>query len=465
MLAWFALHWLGAEVVPANPLYSVGELSFLAEKSQARVVIGLDMRLAAALELTRRCPISHLIVTSLSSHLPFYMRWPYRLKVRLQQTVQASRKTNVNRFDVLYQPNGNPLNQPLLTDPALPAVLQPTGGTTGTPKVAVLTHNNLHANVAQLHVWSGMQAGAETFLSVLPFFHVFGATVALLSPLAGGASLLLQARFNPSRVWTVLNQWQPGVAPMVPFMFKELCEKMQKHGRNITCLRSCMSGAAPLEPDVNEEFRRRTGAAIYEGYGLSEASPVTHVNPPEDARIGSIGLPVPNTQARIVDQETGKQEQPPGEVGELIVRGPQVMAGYLDDPAETSQVLRNGWLHTGDLAKMDDDGFFTIVDRKKDVVISGGLNIYPSEVERVLASHPSIRECAVVGVDDPKYGQRLVAYVVPASKARINSARLQAFCRQELASYKVPRTIVVCDKLPVTHLGKLSRAELRKRAA
>jgi long-chain acyl-CoA synthetase len=278
--------------------------------------------------------------------------------------------------------------------------------------------------------------------------------------------LLLQARFIPASVWKVMELQRPTVAPMVPFMFASLRDEMKRRGKNIQGLRMCLSGASALDPEVRADFERRTGAVIFEGYGLSEASPVTHANPPDStARSGTIGLPLPDTIARIVDVETGQRDLPPGEIGELVIQGPQVMAGYLDAPEETALMLRDGWLYTGDLACVDEAGYFTLVDRKKDMIKSGGLNIYPSEVEKVLASHPAVRECAVVGLPDERFGQRLAGYVVAQSGARIVAEELRAHCRAELASYKVPRTIELCDKLPTNFLGKVRRVELRARAA
>jgi long-chain acyl-CoA synthetase len=466
VVAWFALHWVGAEVVPANPLLSGKCLARLAEKTAARAVLGLDVRLGPVLELTRRYPMPLLIVTSLAPHLPLPLRLAYLIERRRQGAVKVPASTVVHSFEVLTRPYAAPVKEPLVTGADLPAVLQPTGGTTGTPKVAVLTHNNLHANVAQLHVWCGLKPGTEVVLSVLPFFHIFGSTVAMLSPIAGGATLLLQARFSTSQLWKLMRRWRPTVVPMVPFMFASLCEEMRRRRRNLTGMRICMSGAASLRADLNEEFYERTGVAIIEGYGLSEASPVTHANPPDgEVQPGSIGLPLPDTLARVVDPQSGLRELPPGEIGELVVRGPQVMSGYLDHPEDTATTLRNGWLYTGDLAYMDTRGYFTLVERKKDMIISGGLNIFPSEVEQVLAAHPLVEECAVVGAPDERYGERLVAYVVPRQGAQLNVALLQAHCRGELASYKVPRTIRVCEVLPHNFLGKVRRVELRQHEA
>lgn len=467
VVTWFALHWLGAQVLPANPLLSANDLLMLARKAKAVAVVALDVALGPVLEMTHRYALPVLVTASLSGHLPWHLRCLYRVQSGLTWKPAASRHTRVYPFGELAKSNGRlSMTQPVLSDPRLPAVLQPTGGTTGTPKIAVLTHANLHANVAQLHVWTGLQPAHEVVLAVLPFFHVFGATVAMLSPIAGGSTILPMARFKPSRVWNVVQQFKPTVAPMVPFMYRALCHEMQRRGRNLTGLKYCMSGASAMPLELWQEFRRRTGAQVFGGYGLSEASPVTHVNPPDEtARPATIGLPLPDTDARIVDRETGTVPLPPGEVGELIIRGPQVMAGYLDNSLETARVLRDGWLYTGDLAHMNEDGFFTIVDRKKDIIITGGLNVYPTEIEEVLTEHPSVRECAVIGEPDTLYGEKVVAYVVPVPGMQIHPTALKMHCRAVLARYKVPKEFVSCTELPKTFLGKVRRVALGRPAA
>lgn len=466
VVSWFALHWLGAEIVPASPLMCSKDLAELVRTTGARVVMGLDVRINPVARLTQRAPVRLVIVTSLARHLPWYLAVPYLLRCHLNRRAPFASTTAVLRSAVLEDRAARPVTEPVLNDASLPAILQPTGGTTGTPKVAVLTHANLHANVAQLHVWSGCQPGTETVLSVLPFFHVFGATVAMLSPIAGGATLVLQAQFQPRRVLAAIDKYQPNVAPMVPFMFASLNEAMAKRKRNVLGLDFCFSGASSLSAEVREEFQERTGATIFEGYGLSEASPVTHANPPDaSARPGSVGLPLPCTEARVVDVDNGRVPVAPGQVGELVVRGPQIMRGYLDADEETELVLRDGWLHTGDLVTMDRSGYFSVVDRKKDMIISAGLNVFPAEVEAVLAAHPAVKECAVVGVPDKRYGERVAVYVVPVPGARIDAESLKAHCRTGLASYKIPRIIEIRSELPKNFLGKVRRVELRKRAA
>jgi long-chain acyl-CoA synthetase len=464
--AWFALHWLGAQVVPANPLYSSNDLVHLAKLTRVQAVMALDLRVAPVLELTRNYPIPLLIVASLQSHLPLKLRMLYRIKNLVSGRIRPEARTRVVFFEELYKSAAPAIAAPLLSGADLPAVLQPTGGTTGVPKVAILTHRNLQANVAQLHVWSGLKPAQDVVLGVLPFFHVFGSTLALLCPIAGGATICLQARFDPASVWKVIEKCRPTVMPMVPFMFASLNELMRQRKRNLDGIRLCLSGASALDGELRSEFEQRTESVIAEGYGLSEASPVTHSNPPDaGARSGSIGLPLPDTYAKVMDVETGERELAPGEVGELVVQGPQVMAGYLDNPEETADMLRDGWLYTGDLACMSEDGYFTLVDRKKDMIKSGGLNVFPSEVERVLATHPSVRECAVVGAPDKLFGERVVGYVVAQNGTHLAVEQLRAHCRCQLAAYKVPRNIEFCEKLPTTFLGKLRRVDLRVQAA
>ncbi len=464
-ITWFALHWLGAEAVPANPLMSAAELTGLARKCDIQAVLGLDVRMKPVAEMASEVALKAVIVTSLAPHLPLAYRLPYLLQRLVYGNPVSTKAAKQLRFEELSK-IGQAVAEPQLEDSSLPAVLQPTGGTTGSPKVAVLSHENLCANVAQLHVWSGLEPGCETFLSVLPFFHVYGATCAMLSPLVGGSTLILQARFHPTRTLKLMDKYQPGIALLVPFMIASLNDEMRKRGKALKGLRLCMSGASAMSGEVAREFEHLTGATIIEGFGLSEASPVTHSNPSDGtARIGSIGLPLPNTEVRLVDLETGTRDVNFGEIGEMIIKGPQVMQGYLDDPAETAIALRDGWLFTGDLATATRDGFFEIVDRKKDMIISGGLNVYPSEVEEVICQHPSVETCAVVGAPDRKYGELVCAWIVPASGCVPDLDELKLFCREKLSGYKVPREFRVCDALPENFLGKVRRIELRKRAA
>jgi long-chain acyl-CoA synthetase len=462
---WFAIHWLGAEVVPANPLMSGNELADLAKKTKVKVAFGLDVRLKPLGQMTQQFEVPWLVVVSLGPHLPLHFRLPYMLKAFLERKPKTSTATQLVSVSSLFE-GSDRIESAALTSPDLPAILQPTGGTTGSPKVAILNHSNLCANVAQLHAWCAMEPGTESFLSVLPYFHIYGATCAMLSPISGGATLLIQARFHQKRTLKLLQKHKPRSALLVPFMISALNDEMRKKGIRLEGLNLCMSGAAPLTEEVAREFEHLTGATIMEGFGLSEASPVTHSNPAQgETVVGSIGLPLPNTEIRLVDLDDGVTQVSQGEDGELLVRGPQVMQGYLDDPEETANTLRNGWLYTGDVARMDENGYFTIVDRKKDMIISGGLNVYPTEVEETIVKHPAVKACAIVGVPDSKYGELVCAWVVPAKGGPLDVSELKAFCKDNMSGYKVPKQFRLCDSLPENFLGKIRRVELRKRAA
>jgi long-chain acyl-CoA synthetase len=462
---WFACQWIGVQIVHGSPLYSGVELARLVRQTRAKALVGLDLRIRPCLEATHQTQVPYLFVVTLLPHLSYALGAAYRFRRWMENGGQAASGTTVVDFDEFYQPGPYPPERPLLSDPDLPAVLQPTGGTTGTPKLAVLSHRNLLSNVAQLHAISGKEPGQEVVLCILPFFHVFGATVAMLCSVGGAATMALQAKFNARRALKLCQSYRVTVAPMVPFMMRALCQELRRRSYDLSALRVCLSGASPLSEEVRREFVALTGAEVCEGYGLSEASPVTHANFPGRVKPGTVGMPLPDTDARIVDVETGLRDLKPGEVGELIVRGPQVMQGYFEAPEETARVLRDGWLYTGDLAVADEDGYFRIVDRKKDMIISGGLKVYPSEVEDILRTYPGVRECAVVGEPDQMWGERVVAWVVTESGQPLNAEALKDYARQHLARYRVPREIYFVEKLPLNFLGKVRRAALREQVA
>ncbi len=345
------------------------------------------------------------------------------------------------------------------------AVLQYTGGTTGTPKGAMLTHWNLLSNAFQARWW--MRPILETdqqhgVLIGLPMFHVYGMTVGMNLGLSIGARLILLPRFTPESAVEAVKHHSPTLFPGAPTMYVAL-EAHARHSQvDLSSIRGCLSGSAPLPVSVQESFERATGGKLVEGYGLSEASPVTHCQPLWGVtRKSGIGLPFPDTDARIVDDQG--HEVPIGERGELLVKGPQVMQGYWNRPEETKYTLRDGWLWTGDVAVMDADGYFQIVDRKKDLIICSGFNVYPREVEDVLYGFPGVLEASVVGIPDPYRGETIKAYVVARPQALLDLDELTAYCRQHLAGYKVPRFYEVVDSLPKSAVGKILRRVLRDR--
>jgi len=365
--------------------------------------------------------------------------------------------------------------RPLSVAPNDVALLQYTGGTTGTPKGVVLTHRNLVANTLQCHRWMpALRSGEENFLGVLPFFHVYGMSACQNLAVSVAACLTLLPRFQVGEVLKTIQQERISVFPGIPAMYGAINNYSQLERFNLRSIRLCISGAGPLHPDIQHRFEALTGAKLVEGYGLTEAAPVTHVNPiqPVDnqRRSRSIGLPLPETEAKIMEVETGSRELPIGEVGELVIRGPQIMQGYWNRPEETRAVLRDGWLFTGDVARMDRDGFFYIEDRKKDMIKSSGENVYPREVDEVLCRHPKVKEAVVVGIPMGLRGELIKAFVVLRDGEKTTAAELLDHCRKELAKFKVPKKIEFRTALPKTVIGKVLRRvlldeELQKRRA
>jgi long-chain acyl-CoA synthetase len=344
------------------------------------------------------------------------------------------------------------------------ALLQYTGGTTGLPKGAMLSHRNLSANTQQiLAVLQQTEDTQHTFISILPFFHVYGLIAALVCPTALAATVLPLPRYTPHDVLTAIKRHRPTVFPGVPSVYISLMQQKNLASYDLKSIKLCVSGSAPLPVEHFRHFQELTGARIVEGYGLTEASPLTHANPLYSGRqkAGSIGLPIPSTDARIVDMELGFVPLPPGKVGELVIRGPQVMKGYWKRPDETANAIRNGWLYTGDIAMMDEEGYFYIVDRKKDMVIVAGYNVYPREIDEVLLEHPKILEAAAVGVADANRGECLKTYVVLKPGETMTKSEVLAWCRGKLAGYKVPRHVEFREDLPKTIVGKILRRILR----
>jgi long-chain acyl-CoA synthetase len=357
--------------------------------------------------------------------------------------------------------------------PAAPAVCDPdddmavllyTGGTTGTPKGAMLSHRNLVVNTIQFAEWYAFAPGEETMVSALPLYHSGGMSGAMNVPLSAAATCLVLARFEAGAVARAVTRYRATRLFGVPTMFIALLDDEEGRRADYSALRACRTNAAPLPPAVKAAFDALVGREVLvEGYGLTETSPLTHANPIARPKAGSIGVPLPDTDARIVDVDRGL-DVAAGEAGELLVRGPQVMLGYWRRPAETAQTLLDGWLRTGDIARMDDEGYFAIVDRCKDMINTAGFKVWPREVEETLSLHPAVKMAAVVGVPDTYRGEAVKAYVVlrdgqataPSAEAIID------FCRQRLTPYKAPRAVEFRSELPMTTAGKLLRRELRR---
>ena len=370
-------------------------------------------------------------------------------------------------FERILETHGEP-GPTVPVDPERDLALLPyTGGTTGISKGAMLTHRNLVVNAMQFAAWYVYEAGKETFISTLPLFHIGGIAGAMSVPIMVGATMLLFRRFDARRVLTAIQEYKATRFPAVPTMYIAALDLEGADQFSLASLRPSRTSASSLPPAVKRSFDEMVGhEVLIEGYGLTETSPLTHANPIHRAKEGSIGVPLPDTQARIVDPEVGVDEVPGGEIGELVIRGPQVMAGYWGKPQETNDVLQDGWLYTGDLAKMDDEGYFYIVDRKKDVINAAGFKVWPREVEEVLFEHPMVELAAVVGVADRYRGETVKAVLVLRKEFRGRpesevQEELLRHCRSKLAAYKVPKLLEVRDSLPVSAAGKVLRRELK----
>jgi long-chain acyl-CoA synthetase len=460
VVAVFGALRLGATVVQNNPLYTERELDHQLADAGVEVLICLDLTYERVKALRSRTSIREVIVTSVLDELSGLKRRlaPYTRKGKAA-SASIGKDEPVRRW-----------RDALAAAPALVevdanhdlALLQYTGGTTGVSKGVMLSHANLRSNVEQVRAWfPDADPGREVMMAVLPFFHVYGLTVCLLLGLRLGAALVLLPRFDLDGVLAAVDKYRPTLFPGVPTMYVAINNAVEKGGHDLSSIKACLSGAAALPLEVAERFERFSGGRLVEGYGLSESSPVAIANPIYGKRkAGTIGMPIPDTLARVADPDDPSRTMPAGETGELALAGPQVMQGYWNQPDETAQVLRDGWLLTGDMAVMDEEGYFSIVDRKKELIIAGGYNIYPREVEEVLYEHPKILEVCVAGVPDSYRGEIVKAFVVLRSGEQASTEEIREFAKTRLAAYKVPRAVEFRDELPKTLIGKVLRRAL-----
>ena len=478
VVAYYATLRLGAVVVGNNPLYTERELAHQLGDAGIEVCVVLDSLYPKVAAVRREARLSEVVVTKITDYMPFPLAELAPLQRRREARHEGQPWPPVPRGapvrwwrDLMRRAESLPAAPRPDIDPSRDlAGLIYTGGTTGLSKGAMLTHENLVANVKQTAAWlTDVREAGESLMCVLPFFHSYGMTVGMNLGVGIAAKLVLLPRFDLRQVLSALEKERPTLFPGVPRLYIAINEAPGASSRNIHSIRACLSGAAPLPPAVAETFHRITGASLVEGYGLTEASPVTHANPLDGtARIGSIGLPLPDTDCRIAELDDWTKDVPPGAPGELLVSGPQVMRGYWNRPDETAAVIRTDasgrrWLLTGDVATMDPDGFFRIVDRKKDMIIVSGFNVYPTEIEQVLYRHPKVLKACVAGVPDPKTGEAVKAYVVLRDGQTATSEELVAFCRDPrfgLAGYRVPKLIEFRDSLPETLVGKVLRRAL-----
>jgi len=469
IIAFYATLARGAVAVMTNPLYVAPELEHQWHDAACDVCVTTDFLFAKRiLPIRDRLPVRHYVVAQIAEYMTFPWNVIAPLKLRREGLSAAVVESgSVHRFRSLLSRQSE-LPEPFDARPDDLAALQYTGGTTGVSKGAMLTHGNLSRQVQQIRHWlPALTPGEDVFLSALPFFHVFGLTVAMNLPVHVASTMIVLP--NPrdiSRVIDAINRYGVTVCPIVPAIVNGINQSARAASMNVGTIKMCVSGSAPLPEDMLRRFEELTGGRILEGYGLTEASPVTHVNPARGPRkINSIGLPVSDTDCRLVSLDHPSQPAPPGEPGELLIRGPQVMAGYWNKPDETANALRDGWLHTGDVATMDDEGYFRIVGRKKEMIVCGGYNVYPDEIDAVLASHASVLESATIGIPDAKRGETVKSFVVLRPGAAATEAELDAFCRERLAAYKVPRRWEFRTELPKSPVLKILRRRLLEEEA
>ena len=459
-ISFFAVAKIGGVVVQTNPIYTEAEIHDEYKSTEVSAVITLDLYYEKVANLAKN-DIS-IVVTKVKDFLTPLAAFVYKRKTRNDPKPPVINYTGrIFRFTDLIKSGNSPEEK---IDPQYdPVLFQFTGGTTGTPKAAMLSHRNLVANTSQLKAWHSSLNNPGIYMSTLPFFHVYGMMTSLVLPVTTGSKMIFVP--DPRDTETLLkliNKYKPDYLPGVPTLYKSLINRPDIAKYNLKSIKVCVSGGAPLPVETQKRFEDITGGLLIEGYGLSETSPVVTANPVDrNARkIGSVGLPLPNTELRLVNQYS-LETVALGEEGELMVKGPQVMLGYWRNEAETSEVIIDGWLRTGDIGKFDSSGFLYLVDRKKDMIISSGYNVYPREIEEVFYKHPDVIEAAAIGVPDPKRGQSVKVYVVKKEGSPVTEQELLNFASKQLAPYKRPKYVEFKKDLPRTLVGKVLKRELR----
>jgi long-chain acyl-CoA synthetase len=453
IIAYYGILKAGAVVTTISPLHREREVEYQLGDSEAEAVVTLESLFPIVEAVWQKTRVKSVVITH-----------PEEFSNQAVPDKSVQQKPNVHAFQqMLTEKQRNP---PKITiNPADDlAALQYTGGTTGTAKAAMLTHRNLVVNAVAFAAW--IKGTQETFLTALPLFHIYGMTTSLNAPVSLGAKMVLLPKFDPSKALETIRTHRVTVFCGVPTMYQALLANPELGKYDLTSIRVCISGASPLPPQVQKKFMEITGGFLAEGYGLSEASPVTHCSPVDKTmktvHVGSIGLPLPDTDAKIVDAETGTKTLAKGEIGELAVRGPQIMKGYWRQPNETALVLCSGWLLTGDIAREDEEGYFYITDRKKDLIKYKDYSVYPRELEDILYEHPAVKLCAVVGKPDKAAGEIPKAFIVPKEGVNASVEEIVEFVNSKVAPYKAIREIELRRELPISGAGKPLRRKLRE---
>lgn len=464
VIGYFGILLAGGVVIQTNPLYMERELEYQMKDSGAKAIITLDILFPRVTKVMPQTNLKHVIVTAIKNFLPFpkNLIYPFIQKKQYGIVVNVKHEGNHHLLSEILKRPAEPLKIHQFDFEEDLALLQYTGGTTGFPKGVMLSHRNLVSNAAMCNAWLyKCKRGQEIILGILPFFHVYGMTTVMILSVMEAYKMVLLPKFDAETTLKTIQKQRPTLFPGAPTIYIALLNHPDLQKYDLSSIDSCLSGSAALPVEVQQKFEEITGGKLVEGYGLTESSPVTHANFLWDRpRVkGSIGVPWPDTEAAIFSLETG-ESLPVGEVGEIAVKGPQVMKGYWNRPDDTAQTLRDGWLLTGDLGYMDENGYFYVVDRKKDMIIAGGFNIYPREIEEVLYEHPAVQEVVAAGIPDPYRGETVKAYVVLKEGAAATEDELNKFARKHLAAYKVPRLYEFRKELPKTAVGKILRRAL-----
>ncbi len=466
VVAYYSILRVGGVAVMNCPLYSDRELLHQFVDSSSKLLITLDLLGNRMIDLRGKTKIKQIVYTSIGDYLPFPQNFLFPLVAKRKKLAAT-----VKKAEEVYK-WGNLINETKKRDSEVEvtfddtAMYQYTGGTTGLAKGVMLSHGNMSKQVQQVAAWfPEFGKGEETLLGALPFFHVFGLTTAMNFSILMAWENILVPKPEPVKLLKVIEKNKPTFGPMVPTMYIGMINHPDINKIDMTCFKGFFSGSAPLPIEVIRQFEDMTGAVIVEGYGLTESSPVTHINPFRGKRkAGSIGIPIPDTKCKIVDVGDPKKELGDELPGEILVKGPQIMQGYLNLENETEDAFIDGWLRTGDIAKKDSDGYFYIVDRIKDMIISGGYNVFPREIDEVLFEHPKVKEVSSVGIPHSTRGEQIKSFVVLCNNESATGDELIQFCSHNLAKYKLPTSIEFIDELPKTIVGKVLRKELRERA-
>ncbi|MGD0450910.1 MAG: long-chain fatty acid--CoA ligase [Candidatus Bathyarchaeia archaeon] len=451
IVAYFGILKAGGVVTAINPLNREREVEYQLKDSGAQTIMALDSLYPIISKVKQKTQLKNVIITGLDEYS--YKKMPPPDVPHTFAFQDLMKKAICGFPNVQFHPNEDL------------AALQYTGGTTGTPKAAMLTHANLVSNALSFAAWIKGTAAQETFLTALPLFHIYGMTTSLTVPISLAAKMILMPKFEPTKALEVIQQHRVTVFCGVPTIYSALLASPELGKYDLTSIRVCISGASALPPYLQKQFMQITGGLLAEGYGLTEAAPVTHCSPVDKnvVKVGSIGLPLPDTDARIVDLETGKRTLGVGETGELMVKGPQVMKGYWHKPDETALVLHDGWLLTGDIAYMDKDGYFYITDRKKDLIKTKDYSVYPRELEDILYEHPAVKLCAVVGKPDPRAGELPKAYIVLKEGMTVSAEQIMTFVNDKVAPYKSIHEVEFRKELPISSAGKVLKRSIKEK--